>query len=78
MMKIKGKLINMQIEISSETYASYVVVETGQRVLYVKIVRALYGMPILAVLFYKKLRCDLEEIGFSSNPYDIYAANQIV
>ena len=78
MMKIKGKLIDILVEISPENYWSYVVTENGQRVLYVKMVQALYGMLISAVLFYKKIRYDLEEVRFSVNLYDICVANQIV
>ena len=75
MMKIKGKLIDILVEICPETHSSYAVTENGQRVQYVKMLQALYGMLISAVLFYKKLRYDLEEVGFSINPYDICVTN---
>ena len=78
MMKIKGKLIDILIEIRPETYSNYVVIENGQRVLYVKLVQAFYSMLISAVLCYKKLRHDLEDVGFLVNPYDICVANQII
>ena len=46
--------------------------------LYVQMIRALYGMLTSAVLFYKKLRKDLETIGFQINLYDVNVANRIV
>ena len=45
---------------------------------YVKVHRALYGMLKSAVLFYRKLWNDLEEMGFVINPYDPWVANKIV
>ena len=38
--------------------------------------KALYGMMLLSLLFYKHLRKDLESIGFVFNPYDICIANR--
>ena len=46
--------------------------EKGDKVLYVMIQKVLYGMLVSAVLFYKKLRKDLEGIGFIINPYDTH------
>ena len=53
-MKITGRLVNYLVEIAPETYAKYVVYENGRRVLYVKVLRALYGMLISAMLWYNK------------------------
>jgi hypothetical protein len=47
-------------------------------VLYVEVLKALYGMLQASLLFYKKLGKDLEEIGFTVNPYDPCVANRIV
>ena len=52
------------------TYQKYVVIEKVQKVLYVKVQKAFYGMLESTLLFYKKLRNDLESIGFVVNPYD--------
>jgi hypothetical protein len=40
--------------------------------------KALYGMMIASILYYKKFRKDIEEIGFEINPYDICVANRII
>ena len=46
--------------------------------LYVKLSKALYGMLRAALLFYKRLRKDLENMGFEVNPYDPCVANMMV
>ena len=45
-------------------------------VLYVESLNAMYGLLKSALLFYKKLRKDLESIGFEINPYNPYIANK--
>ena len=42
------------------------------------VLKAIYGMLIAALLFYKKFKKDLEEIGFEFNPYDPCVANRII
>ena len=46
--------------------------------LYVRLSKALYGMLRAALLFYKILRSDLENMGFKINPYDPCVANKMV
>jgi hypothetical protein len=40
--------------------------------------KALYGMLIASLLYYKKFVADIKSIGFVPNPYDPCVANQIV
>ena len=77
-MKIKGPLAEMLVRIEPEVYESYVIQEDNEKVVYVQVLKALYGMLQASLLFYKKLRKDLEEIGFKINPYDPCVANRIV
>ena len=46
--------------------------------LYVRLSKAFYGMLKAALLFYKRLRFDLEEMVFVVNPYDPCVANMMV
>ena len=46
--------------------------------LYVRLPKALYGMLRAALIFYKKLRGDLEDMGFVINPYDPCVVNKEV
>ena len=63
------------MKVAPEIYRNYVVLERGQSVLYVELQKALYGMLKSALLFYRKLRKDLESVGFVVNPYDPCVAN---
>jgi hypothetical protein len=63
MMKIRGPLVDMLIELSPETYSSHVVQEGKSRVLYVLMVKALYGMLQSSLLYYKKFCKDIKSIG---------------
>ena len=55
MMKITGVLVNMLVEINPQLYGPHVVYEKRGKVLYVQVLRAIYGMLVLAILWYKKL-----------------------
>ena len=77
-MKITGVLVDILTEMAPEIYAGYVVYENGRKVLYVIVLKAIYGMLISALLWYNKLRKDLESIGFVFNPYDPCVANRMV
>ena len=46
--------------------------------LYVHMNKALYGLLQSALLFYKKLRKDLEDYGFKINLYDPCVANTMI
>jgi len=78
MMEIRGVLVDMLVGMSPETYKDYVVYENGKTMLYVQLMKALYGMMKASVLYYKKIRNDIEDIGYKINPYDICVANKMV
>ena len=77
-MKITGPLVDMLIELNQALYGPYVVMEKGRKVLYVIVLRAIYGMLEAALLWYKKFKKELEEVGFKFNPYDPCVANRVV
>ena len=68
----------MLVQLDSATYGPYVVYEKGRKVLYVQVLRAIYGMLQASLLWYKEFRKDLEEEGFKFNPYDPCVANRRV
>ena len=47
-----------------------VVFENGRQVIYVWVLKAIYGMVEAALLWYKKFKKELEAGGFVFNPYD--------
>ena len=68
----------MLVQLCPEVYGPYVVFENGRQLLYVQVLRAIYGMLQAALLWYKKFKNDLEEQGFKFNPYDPCVANRMI
>ena len=52
--------------------------EKGKCVLYLQLMKALYGMLKAALLWYKKFRSELEAEGYVFNPYDPCVANKMI
>ena len=67
--------MDILVDVSPEIYSKCVVQEKGQSVLYVQMLKALYGMMVSSLLYYKKFHKDIESIGFEVNPYDMCVAN---
>ena len=78
MMKITGVLVDMLIQLDPQLYGPHVVYEKGRKVLYVQVLRAIYGMLTASLLWYLKFKKDLEQIGFKFNDYDPCIANRMV
>ena len=79
LMLLRGRLADMMASIDPSLYHKYVTYSAnGTPMLYVRLSKALYGMLKAALLFYKRLRFDLEEKGFVINPFDPCVANMMV
>ena len=78
MMKITGVLVDMLIQLDPQLYGPHVVYEKERKVLYVQVLRAIYGMLTASLLWYLKFKKDLEGIGFKFNDYDPCIANRMV
>jgi hypothetical protein len=66
------------IQIAPQVYRKYVTVnKKGMPILYVKLKKALYGLMRASLLFYRKLQRELEDYGFTVNPYDPCVANKM-
>ena len=77
-MKIRGEMALILVQLFSEYYKDYLTEENGTPVLYVQVLKALYGLLQSSLLYYKKFVKDIEEIGFKLNPYDPCVANKMV
>ena len=77
-MKITGRLVDILVNMHLEVYKDYVVIEKGKQVLYVEILKAIYGMLEAALCWYRQFRSDLEEYDFVFNNYDPCVANKVV
>jgi hypothetical protein len=77
-MKIRGQLVDILLELCPGMYNDYVINEGKHKIIYVRMLKALYRMLVSSILYYKKFRKDIESIGFEVNPYDICVANRRV
>ena len=77
-MKVRGVVVDLLVELDPTRYGTFVMYEKGKKVIYLVVLRAIYGMLQSALLFYKKFRKDLEREGFLFNPYDPCVANKYV
>lgn len=77
-MRIDGKMAHLLLEIDPEMYQPYVKYEQGQAVIYVELLKALYGTLRAAGLFWECLSSQLQEWGYVINPYDSCVANKVI
>ena len=73
-----GKMVDLLLEIDEAMYKPCVTDERGERVMYVELLKALYGTLQAARLFWEKLSTKLKEWGFIMNHYDPCIANKII
>ena len=72
-------MVELLVKLQAELYRKYVITsKNGEPMLYVKLLEALYGLLMSALLFCKKLACDLVDMGFEICPYDLCVANKNV
>jgi hypothetical protein len=56
--KTRGQLLGILLELCPGVYDDYVLIEGKHKIIYVRMLKALYGMLISLILYYKKLRKD--------------------
>jgi hypothetical protein len=76
--KLEGPLVSLLAKVDPNLYEKYVATERGRPVLYVKLMKALYGTLQAAMLFWKDLTGNLIKWGFEINPYDWCVANKMI
>ena len=67
----------MLVRMDSDTYSNQVVFENWKKLIYVVLLRAIYGIILADLLFYKKFCGDLENIVFEFNHFDPCVYNRI-
>ena len=77
LLRFKGKIAEMLGEIN-ENYIQHIQYEKGKKVLYVKVIRAIYGCIVSALQWYKLFSNTLQKLGFTLNPYDKCIANKMI
>jgi len=76
--RFTGPMVDLLLEVDPEMYLPYVAYEGKAKVLYVELLKALYGTMRAARLFWEKLRGKLLENGFVANPYDSCVVNKMI
>ena len=76
--RFEGKIAEMLVKMDPKLYRKYVKDENGKTVLYVELLKALYGTMKAALLFWTLLSSKLVSWGFVINPYDWCVANKMI
>ena len=77
--RFTGEMVNMLLQIDSEMYKDYVVVERGEQVMYMELLKALYSTLRAARLFWQELSKQLIDVwGFTPNKYDDCVVNKTI
>ena len=77
--RFEGEMVDKLLEIDMDLYESYVIEEKGTKVMYVELLKALYGTLRAVRLFWEKLQVKLvNDWGFTPNRYDSCVVNKKV
>jgi hypothetical protein len=76
-MKFTGDLVDILCKMNSR-HKKFVVIENGMQVLYVRLIKAIYGCVKSAMLWYDLFTGTLKKMGFVLNPYDSCIANATI
>jgi len=67
------------VHVNPEKYGPYMTIEHGKKVMYVQLLKALYGTLQAALLFWQNLSSFLiDNLGFVSNQYDSCVVNKYI
>ena len=77
-MILHGPLATMLIECDPDLYALYCHQENRQVVLYIQLIKCLYGCLQAAIQFWKRIMHQLVQWHFVINPYDLCVANKVI
>ena len=77
--KLEGAMALLLVKMDPIKYEPFLTYEHDKPVLYVKLLKALYGTLQAALLFWENLSGLLvDELGFTANPYDPCVVNKII
>ena len=77
--RFTGEMVKMLLQIDEQMYSEYVVMEKGEQVMYMELLKALYGTLRAARLFWQKLSKQLiAGWGFVPNKYDDCVVNKMI
>jgi len=74
LLKLVGEAVDIMCQVNPK-YEKFVVIENGKKVLYLQLLKALYGCFQSTLLWYNLFTNLLVRMGFKLNPYDLCIAN---
>jgi hypothetical protein len=79
LLKLVGDIVDIMCKVNP-SYNEFVVIENNKKVLYLRLLKALYGCVSVrsALLWYELFKGTLEDMGFELNPYDQCVANKSI
>ena len=77
LLKLKGNFVDIMCSVNKE-FTSHVICEGKTKVLYMKVLRAIYGFLESTMLWYNIYVTTLKGMGFELIPYDLCVANKII
>ncbi len=77
LLRLVGDTVDIMCRVNPR-YSSFVVMEGGKKVLYLRLLKALYGCVKSALLWYELFTGTLQKMGFELNPYDPCVANKTI
>ena len=76
--KLQGPAVEALLKINKNKYKDYIIETKKEKVLYVKLLKAMYGTLKAPLLWYTLFTNILEEVGFTINPYHNCVANKVI
>ena len=76
--KIQGPVVDALLHVNQKKYETCVFEIKGHKILYVKLLKAMYGMLKALLLWYTLFANTLKDNGFQINPYNNCVANKTV
>jgi hypothetical protein len=77
LLKLSGASVDIMCQVNKK-YKEFVTIEKGKKVLYLQLLKALYGCVRSALLWYELFAGTLKEMGFELNPYNPCVANKMI
>ena len=74
-MKMTGALVDMLLKLDPDKFKGYTVCEKWWEVIYMVVLREIYGIFVASLLWYHKFNKYLKLIGFVFNNYGTCVAN---
>jgi len=75
--KLEGVMAELLVHVNPDKYGPYMTIEHGKKVMYVQLLKVLYGSLQAALLFWQNLSSFLiDNLGFVSNWYDSCVVNK--